>query len=72
MDNEKNEGGNYMEFGFTDEQQQFRKEVRDFFNSEKVKSKLDEIKLKDEDIDPRELYKVIAEKGYLSIWLDNI
>ncbi|MEE3956202.1 acyl-CoA dehydrogenase family protein [Peribacillus frigoritolerans] len=55
-----------MDFGFTEEQNKFRNQVRDLLKSPQIQELLIEIKSKDIDYDARDIYRILGRKGLLA------
>lgn len=55
-----------MDFSFTKEQQEFRNNLINIFQSEEMQTLIKNIKLRDIDTDAREIYRLLGDQGLLA------
>jgi alkylation response protein AidB-like acyl-CoA dehydrogenase len=56
-----------VNFAFAEEQERFRGVIKNFFQSDEVQQVLKEIKETGEEVDPRKLYRIMGEQGFLAV-----
>jgi len=55
-----------LDFSFTQQQEKFRQEIKNFFESQEIQKILREIKSQNVDFDARRIYRLLGEQGLLA------